>query len=308
MQRIDEGFGGLEFSSIEIRWSDSVPADAPEVLVAIGKVDDLLRKESLIGHPLSIRNLLASLPGEGDPVDRMSMLALLPPPLKRAFYDPEGHWATVSFRVQDLGIARYGPVFERVEAGLLQIGQEHPYFSFELTGTAAWRWRHLYQIVVDLAMSLGSAAVIIFGILGLVYRSVRIGLISVIPNVFPLAVTGAFLVLAGQSLEIVSVCAFTVCLGIAVDDTIHFLTRFREERDQTASDFEAIQRAFTHAGTGMIMTTLVLVAGFATVIFSDMREQRIFASMGALTVASALFGDLFLLPALLLRFSPARRD
>jgi uncharacterized protein len=236
------------------------------------------------------------------------MMALLPPPLKRAFYVPEDRLATVTFRVRDLGIARYGPVFERIEAGLKRIADQHPNFTFYLDGTAAWRWRNLYQIVVDLAMSLGSASIIIFAVLGLAFRSARIGLISIIPNVFPLAVTGTFLVLAGQSLEVVSVCAFTVCLGIAVDDTIHFLTRFQEERGEAPSDFVAIQRAFTGAGTGMIMTTLVLVVGFATVLFSDMREQRIFASMGALTLVSALVGDLILLPAMLLRFARPRSE
>ena len=308
MRRIDEAFGGLEFSSIDVHWSDAIPSDSPEVLQTIGKVDDLLRTEELIGHPLSIRSLLAALPGEGKPTERMSMLALLPPPLKRAFYVPEDRVANVTFRVRDLGIAKYGPAFERIEAGLSRIAEEHPSFTFHLTGTAAWRWRNLYQIVVDLATSLGSASVIIFVVLGLAFRSVRIGLISVIPNMFPLAVTGTFLVLAGQSLEVVSVCAFTVCLGIAVDDTIHFLTRFKEERDAGRNDLEAIRRAFTGAGTGMIMTTLVLVVGFATVVFSDMREQRIFASMGALTVASALVADLILLPAVLLRFGSPRSD
>jgi predicted RND superfamily exporter protein len=308
MRHIDEAFGGLEFSSIEVRWSEPIASDAPEVLEAIGEVDNLLRMEPLISHPLSIRSMLAALPGEGNPAERMSMVALLPPPLKRAFYVPEDRQATVSFRVRDLGIAQYGPVFERIETGLQRIAEKHPNVTFYLDGTAAWRWRNLYQIVVDLAMSLGSASVIIFGVLGLAYRSVRIGLISIIPNVFPLAVTGTFLVLMGQSLEVVSVCAFTICLGIAVDDTIHFLTRFQEERGGATSDFEAIQRAFTGAGTGMIMTTLVLVVGFATVIFSDMREQRIFASMGALTLAAALVGDLILLPAMLLRFAGPRGD
>jgi predicted RND superfamily exporter protein len=308
MEQIDRAFGGLEFSSVQVNWSDAIPADSPEVLIAVSQVDDLLRKEELIGHPLSIRNLLAALPGAGGADERMSMLELLPPPLKRAFYTPEHRSAVVSFRVQDLGIATYGPVFTRVEAGLQRISAEHPEFTFELTGPAVRRWQNLYQIVVDLASSLGSAALIIFCTLGLVYRSLRIGLISIIPNVFPLAVTGTFLVLAGQSLEIVSVCAFTVCLGIAVDDTIHFLTRFQEERSHSANDHEAICRAFVGAGTGMIMTTLVLVVGFMTVVFSDMREQRIFAIMGALTLAAALFGDLVLLPALLLRFAPPRAE
>ena len=186
MRRIDEAFGGLEFSSIEVRWSDAVASDAPEVLEAIGQVDDLLRTEPLIGHPLSIRSMLAALPGEGNPAERMSMVALLPPPLKRAFFVPEDRLATVTFRVRDLGIARYGPVFERIEAGLQANRRRAPELStFTSTGTAAWRWRNLYQIVVDLAMSLGSASVIIFAVLGLAFRSVRIGLISIIPNVFP---------------------------------------------------------------------------------------------------------------------------
>jgi predicted RND superfamily exporter protein len=306
MRQIDEAFGGLEFSSVEVRWSGEIAADSPQVLEATRRVNELLQEEELIGHPLSIHNMLAALPGEGDPAERMSMLALLPPPLARAFYVPEERQATVTFRVRDLGIARYGPVFQRIEAGLERIAAEFPAFTFHLDGSAVWRWRNLYQIVVDLAASLGSAAVIIFGVLAMAYRSLRIGLISIIPNVFPLAVTGTFLVLAGQSLEVVSVCAFTVCLGIAVDDTIHFLTRFQEERAETQDDDEAIRRAFAAAGTGMIMTTLVLVVGFATVVFSDMREQRIFAAMGALTVATALVGDLILLPALLLRFAPPR--
>jgi uncharacterized protein len=303
-RHMDQAFGGLELASVDVNWTGAVPADSPEVLVVVSEIDDLLRSEELIGRPLSIRNFLDALPGEGPVAERMSMLELLPPPLKRAFYTPEQRSALVSFRVQDLGIARYGPVFERLEAGLDRIAAEHPAFTLRLSGDAAWRWRNLHQIVVDLAVSLGSASLVIFIVLGLALRSVRLGLISIVPNVFPLAVTGAFLVAAGQSLEIVSVCAFTVSLGIAVDDTIHFLTRFQEERRHAGDDADAIRRAFTGAGTGMIMTTVVLIAGFSTVAFSEMRDQRIFATMGGLTLAAALVGDLVLLPALLLRFAP----
>lgn len=307
LEHMDEAFGGLELASVEVRWSEDVASDAPEVLRAVTAVDDLLCSEDLIGHPLSIRNFIDALPGDGDPAARMSTLELLPPPLKRAFYTPERRSASVSFRVQDLGIAAYGPVFERVQAGLDRIAGEHPSFTFELSGSAVRRWQNLYQIVLDLVFSLGSASVIIFVVLACVYRSVRMGLISIVPNVFPLAVTGAFLVVTGQTLEIVSVCAFTVCLGIAVDDTIHFLTRFEEERKLT-SDEEAIRRAFTGTGTALIMTTVVLVTGFVTVMFSEMRDQRIFATMGGLTISAALFGDLIFLPALLARFAPPRRS
>ncbi|WP_417384040.1 efflux RND transporter permease subunit [Gimesia sp.] len=303
LSHMDRAMGGLEHSRVHVTWDDDVPSDSPEVLIAISEVDDLLLKEDLIGHPISIRNILGALPGEGKPEERMSMMDLLPPPLKRAFYTPERNQAEVSFHVQDLGIARYGPTFTRIEEGLKTIGAAHPHFQFELTGSAVWRWRNLYQIVVDLASSLGSAAIIILVVLAFAFHSLRLGLISIIPNMFPLAVTGAFLVFTGQALEIVSVCAFTVCLGIAVDDTIHFLTRFREEQLLVDSDDEAIRRAFTGVGTALIMTTVILVAGFSTVIFSDMRDQRIFAIMSGLTISSALFGDLVFLPALLARYA-----
>jgi predicted RND superfamily exporter protein len=302
MLHVDRAFGGLEFSNIEVSWDAEVSADSPEILEVITAADDVLRSEPLIGHPLSLRNLIDAQPGSGPAAERMTLIDLLPPPLKRAFYTPEQRTASISFRVQDLGIATYGPVFTRITKQIAEIETQHPQFKLNLEGRAVWRWRNLYQIVVDLASSLGSAAVIIFLILAIVYRSLRLGLISIIPNLFPLALTASYLVWAGYNLEIVMVCNFTVCLGIAVDDTIHFLTRFREERPHCSSDDEAISRAFTGVGTALIMTTAVLVAGFSIVTLSDSRDHRIFATMGALTIAAALFCDLIFLPALLSLF------
>ena len=306
MLHVDRAFGGLEFSSVDINWNEGIEPTSPEILKVVMLVDDVLLGEPLIGHPLSMRNLIDAQPGSGPPEERMSLLELLPPPLKQAFFHPERRQANISFRVQDLGIATYGPVFERIGAQLRIIETKHPNFTLRLEGRAVWRWRNLYQIVVDLASSLGSAALIILVILTIVYRSVRLGLISIIPNLFPLALTAAYLVFAGYNLEIVMVCNFTVCLGIAVDDTIHFLTRFREERVHCENDDEAIRRAFTGVGTALIMTTAVLVAGFSIVTLSDSRDHRIFATMGAITIAAALFCDLVFLPALLSLFGSSK--
>jgi predicted RND superfamily exporter protein len=113
--------------------------------------------------------------------------------------------------------------------------------------------------------------------------------------------------ITGQPLEIVGVCAFTVCLGIAVDDTIHFLSRYREELRLTTDHHLAIERAFQGVGTGMIMTTVVLVAGFSSVLTSDTRDHRIFASLGIITLVAALLCDLFLLPALLAHFDRPKK-
>ncbi len=299
MNNLDKALGGLESARVEVGWSQAVASDSAEVIEVLSEIESALSREPLIGHPLSIAKLIESLPGEGTAAERASMMELLPPPLKRAFYTPENRQAHVNFRVQDLGIARYDPVFERLADRFSQIQAQHPQFAIELGGNAAWRWKNLYRIVMDLAASLGSAAIVIFLVLGLAYRSVRLGLIAIIPNVFPLAITGTWLVWTGQSLELVSVCAFTVCLGIAVDDTIHFLTRFQEECKRTADIPQAIRSSFTGVGTALIMTTVILVAGFSTVMLSDSRDHRIFSTMSVLTIGTALIGDLVILPAML---------
>lgn len=303
MEYLDQQLGGLESGRVEIRWPATMPADDPQILEAVIAVDETLHKEELIGHPLSIKNMIEAQPGEGPLTERISMLELLPPPIKDLFIDPEERMTTVRFKVQDLGIAQYGPVFTRINEAFAGFEEQYPDFSFALEGSAAWRWENLYQVVVDLATSLGTASIIIFAVMAFVFRSLRIGLISIIPNTFPLAVAGAWLVFAGYNLEIVMVVCFTVCLGIAVDDSIHFLTRYHEELDDALSPEDAIRRAFTGVGTALIMTTMVLVAGFSTVMFSDNREYFIFAVMGAITIAAALFADLIFLPPLLARYA-----
>lgn len=303
MDYVDERMKGLESSQVDVFWPDEMTADDPTILRAVMAVDEMLKGEELIGHPLSIRNMIDAQPGSGPPEERMSMLELLPPPIKDIFISPEDQRAIVTFKVQDLGIAEYGPVFERVEAGLAGIEADFPGFEMALEGSAAWRWRNLYQVVIDLAASLGTASIIIFAVMAFVFRSWRIGLISIVPNTFPLAVAGAWLVFSGYNLEVVMVCCFTVCLGIAVDDSIHFLTRYHEELEEASHPDDAIRRAFTGVGTALIMTTMVLVAGFSTVMFSDNREYFIFAVMGAITIAAALFADLIFLPPLLSRFA-----
>jgi len=111
----------------------------------------------------------------------------------------------------------------------------------------------------------------------------------------------------GQPLELVSVLAFTVCLGIAVDDTIHFMTRYRDEAAMTLDQRVAIERTVLGVGAAMVMTTVVLLAGFSTVMMSDSREHHIFALMGSGTIAAAIVGDLVFLPALLMLFGRSQR-
>lgn len=298
---LDATMGGLEVGSIRLNWNDEV-AEPRTIATVIDKVDKLLDQEPLLAHPLSLCKLLAALPGEESAVDKMPMAELLPPPLKLALYDPDNRQAIVNFRVKDLGTANYKPTFERVEAGLKLVEQEHSGFTCKMEGGPIWRWRNLYKIVSDLAMSLGTASIEILIVMGIAFRSLKLGLIAIVPNMVPLAAAGTFMAIFGWPLDIVSVCSFTICLGIAVDDTIHFLSRYREEQLHQPDRRLALQQAFQGVGTGMIMTTIVLVAGFSSVLISETRDHRVFGILGVITLIAALICDLFLLPSLLAHF------
>ena len=296
LDHLDKAMGGLDVCSADLQWSDDKTPE--EIADVLGEVDGVIAAESLLGHPLSVCRIIDSLPGEGPARDRMDLLDLLPPPLKESLYDPLKRTARVTFRVPDLGTVACKPTFEKLDEGLRRIEGAHPGFELSLSGEPIVRWRDLYQVVVDLARSLGTAAIEILFVMVVAFRSLRLGLIAIIPNMLPLAAAAGWMVATGQPLDIVSVCALTICLGIAVDDTIHFLSRYRFELVQGLEKTQAIRQAFAEVGTGMIMTTIVLVAGFSSVFFSESRDHRAFASLGMITLGIALLCDIFCLPAL----------
>ncbi|MEZ6127192.1 MAG: MMPL family transporter [Planctomycetaceae bacterium] len=162
-------------------------------------------------------------------------------------------------------------------------------------------------MIEELMKSLLMAAVIIFAVLAIAFRSVRVGLISIMPNIMPLAATGALRMSIDHTLGIASACSFAICLGIAVDDTIHYLIQFRAERREGLNPLQANQKAFVSVGSALIMTTLVMVAGLGTVLTSQLPPHVSFAAMGCTTLAAALVADLIFLPALLTLF-PGKLD
>lgn len=306
LAHLDKSMGGLDVCTINMQWQESSDHSPRSVAEVIRAIDREVDADPLLGHPLSLCRLIDALPGDGTSIEKIAMADLLPPQLKSVFYDPDQSKAAIQFRVQDLGTAAYQASFERLEAKAKEFELQYPEYTITLNGDRVWRWRDLYRIIVDLTTSLGTASIVIFIVMGIAFQSIRIGLISIVPNMVPLAAGAAWMAITGQPLEIVSVCAFTVCLGIAVDDTIHFLSRYVEEQAETDDHLQAIERSFQAVGTGLIMTTIVLVAGFSSVLTSETRDHRIFASLGVITLVSALLCDLLLLPPLLAYFDRKR--
>lgn len=132
----------------------------------------------------------------------------------------------------------------------------------------------------------------------LAVRSVRVALWSMIPNLLPLLVLGAYLFVAYERADSDTLIVALLALGIGVDDTIHVLVRLRTEAARTATATEALRRTFDFAGRGVVMTTAILVAGFLPFMTSDYFSTQILGTLLPLCLVVALVADLLFVPAL----------
>ena len=132
--------------------------------------------------------------------------------------------------------------------------------------------------------------------MGLLFRSWRMLLISMIPNIIPLIITGGVMGLMGIKLTASTAIVFVISFGIAVDDTIHFLTRYKLERNLGRPQSVAIRNTILGTGKAVVITSMVLMAGFVLLLASDFGGTFSTGLFTALTIIFALLADLFLLP------------
>ncbi len=183
-----------------------------------------------------------------------------------------------------------------------------PEVTHHVTGTSVLCANTLLPLLGGLKESLFLALCVIFLLMVILFRSVPLGIVSMIPNILPIVLTLGTMGLGNLSLNIVNAPVAAVALGLAVDDTIHFLTGFRKEFARDRNYAGAIEKTLVRTGRPILITSLVLAAGFGTLLFSDFHPTRSFGVLISLTVLYAVFADLVLLPVLLLVFKPLGRQ
>ena len=152
------------------------------------------------------------------------------------------------------------------------------------------------------------ALVLISAILVFALRSLRIGLLSIVPNLVPIAMAfglwGMFVGQIGLALSVVS----GMTLGIVVDDTVHFLSKYlRAQREKGLNAADAVRYAFSTVGTALWVTSLVLVLGFGILAFSKFELNAGMGLLTALTIGLALLADFLFLPTLLMKFGVKKK-
>ncbi len=145
-------------------------------------------------------------------------------------------------------------------------------------------------------------------VLILVLKSWSLGVLSLLPNVLPILVSVGLMGWVDMPLSQSLIIFSPLILGVAVDDTIHFLSRFKVAFDQENNYAESIRYAITKAGRPLVFTTTILSTGFSVLTLSVINESVIFGYMSGVAFSWALLADLILLPALLLIFKPMKTE
>ena len=172
--------------------------------------------------------------------------------------------------------------------------------SAKMTGTGVLMLKSADQIAIGQAKSLSIALAVIFVIMWILFLSFKVSLVSLIPNMVPIGMLFGIMGWFGITLNTATSLIASVALAIAVDDTIHYLTRFNRELKKTYSEREAMKDALVSTGKPMTYTTVALCLGFLILCFSNFVPIIYFGGLMALTVALCLIADMLFLPAVLL--------
>lgn len=176
-----------------------------------------------------------------------------------------------------------------------------------VTGTPFVAYRGVNRITRDVRASMALAFAVVALVVGLLFRSPKMLLVALIPNTLPLLVGFSVMATLGESLDPLAAVIMTMALGIAVDDTIHVMARFREELRAGVPQSEAIHRSVLHSGRAVGITTFALTIGLAMNLFSSFPALVMLGFLGAVIMVAALLCDIIVLPALLrlARWRPA---
>jgi len=185
---------------------------------------------------------------------------------------------------------------ENIEAYL---DDNYPQLQAIVTGTMALYTVQDTYISEGMALSFLIALAVITLFFITLFKSVKYGLLSIIPSVLPIVLAGSFAGWIGISLDQSAVIVFAMTMGIAVDDAIHVMSRYLLAKGEGASTKQSIARAMNESGRAVVFSSLVLVFGFSVLCFASFTTIIYVGLFGSIIMTLALAGDLIVLPAIL---------
>jgi predicted RND superfamily exporter protein len=315
---LDSHYGGIRPVELAITIKDtSINVWDKDVLRTIDTVEHYLKNE----YSLTIKNSLVT----AIKIGHRSMYSGLPEyytlpkqsskwrDLKRGFksksaegiyrlmVDSTEHMTRISGTIGDLGNIKVTEM-DKYLREYLETKTLNGKIDYKITGTAHLIDKNLSYLSTSLVKGLLVSILIVALLMGIIYRSASILLISIVPNLVPLVFIAGVMGYLGVELKISTAIIFTIAFGIAVDDTIHLLGKFKFELMKGRTKMYALKRSYLTTGKAMILTTLILCSGFALLVFSSFLGTFYLGLMLCLALFAALIADLTLLPVLIFLF------
>ncbi len=314
-QEIERELGGILPFEISLEASERDHFKDPEIYAAVHAVQSLANDKSIVLSTESYVDYLQTarvavtgdvdqrfeLPDNTAQLEQLLLIISDAPDTQGGlsnFVTDDFRNARILLRVADSGANSHLQLADELEEQLAHYFRDTG-TDFILTGDAYVASASLNSFIRDLMVSLLIAIAVIFILMTLVFRSLKIGIISLLPNTLPLFIAYGYMGMAGINLNTTTIIIFAISLGIAVDDSIHFFARFIEEKKRHDDLKKAILYTYYGAGRAILLTSLLLLIGMSVLTFSDFVPTQQFGILTGITVASAVLADLIILPPLI---------
>ena len=315
----EENFAGVRPFELQMTIVDSsINALNPEAIEDMLKVESYLKNEYGVGFLSSPLNILRSanqalnggldsaylIPESDSDLKKATVLVsrLSKRPEFAALMSSDKKYVRFTGKIQDRG----GRVTKAKDDELRNYFDQEKaldYSVVDLTGMSLLIDKNNETLSSNMMSGLLFALMVVAIIMGFVFGSVRIAIISLVPNIIPLLMVGGFMGLTGIDLKISTSVIFGIAFGIAVDDSIHYLIKYRQELKKGRSNIYALKRTSISTGKAIILTTIILCMGFVSLSASDFTSTFYVGVLITIALASAVAADLILLPILLLKSS-----
>ncbi|UUO09138.1 MMPL family transporter [Blastopirellula sp. J2-11] len=221
--------------------------------------------------------------------------------------EEDDHLWRISARVPAGDRLHYGDLMDRVKKNVDSILADHPNIAPIYSGSVPLVFKAQTEMLNDLIKSFGLAFIMIAGIMIVLLRNVFTGFFSMVPNILPTLIAFGTMGWLGMPVEVGSLLTASAALGIAVDDSLHFISWFNKGIASGANRREATRLAYEHCGAAMVQTSLICSFGLLVFALSPFTPISRFAWMMFSLLLIALLCDLFILPAILLCFSREKK-
>jgi hypothetical protein len=222
-----------------------------------------------------------------------------------SFIDSTNQITRVSFQMADIGTQEMNVLLNEIRPKIDSIFSPKDY-NVTLTGTSVVFLKGTDYLVENLFTSLALAILLIASLMSVLFSSVRMVLVSLIPNLLPLLTTAALMGYIGIPIKPSTILIFSIAFGISVDDTIHFLAKYRQElKIHKIGIKKAVLLALRETGVSMIYTSTILFFGFGVFTVSSFGGTVALGYLVSFTLTMAILADLVLLPSLLLSLDKA---